>query len=115
MQAHREGPGCHVGLAPDIPNSRGVGSPLRPRRGLELKEADVTGHLVVGPRVELTLADGGIEKPVTRDAVSAGRIVDGGDDPLLPACLPSRKAESSQRPPNQGAEQRSPLHEYRSM
>ena len=37
--------------------------------GLKLKEANVAGHLVVGPRVELTLADGGIEKPLTRNAV----------------------------------------------
>src|SRR5215213_11196880 len=74
MQTDREGPGRHVGLAPDIPDSGGIGAPLRPGRGFELKETRVAGHLVEGPRVELTLADRSIEKPVTRNAVPAGCI-----------------------------------------
>src|SRR5215204_1390968 len=115
MQTGRKGPRRHVGLTPDIPNRGRIRAPFRPGRRLELKEANVAGHVVVGPWVELTLAHRGIEKPVTGNAVSAGRIIDGRDDPLLPVCFASWKADDPQRPTNQGADQGSPLHEYRSI
>src|SRR5215212_11927270 len=114
VQADRKGPGCQVGLTPDIPDRSWIRTPFCPGRGLELKEADISGHLVVGPWVELALADGGIEKPVTRNTVSTGCIVDGRDDPLLPECLAGGNTEGSERPANQGAKQRTTLHENRS-
>src|SRR5687767_2315531 len=115
MQSLRERPGRHVGLTPDIPDRRGISAPFRPGRRLELKETDVAGHVVVGPRVQLTLADRGVEQPVTRDAMSPGRIVDCRDDPLLSVGFVSGKLEGSQRPTNQGAKQGATLHEYRSI
>src|SRR5688500_7195396 len=115
MQSLRERPGRHVGLTPDVPDRRGISAPFRPGRRLELTQTDVAGYVVVGPRVELTLADRGVQKPVTRDAVSPGRIVDSRDDPFLTVGFASGKREGSQRPTNQGAKQGATLHEYRSI
>src|SRR5215208_8109187 len=111
VQPGRERPGRHVGLAPYVPDSGGIRTPLRPGGGPELKETNVTGQLVVGPWVELTLADRGIEEPVTRDPVPAGRIEDGRDNPLLPVCLLSWNPECRQSPTDQGSHETSPLHE----
>src|SRR4051812_35092526 len=115
IQADRERPGRHVCLTPDVPDCGRIRSPFHPRRRLELKEADVAGHLVVSPWIELAFADSGIEKPVTRNAVPAGRIVDRGNDPLLPAYLASWDTEDSQHPTNEGAKKGTTLHEYRSI
>ena len=111
MQSDGKGPRGHIGLAPDVPDGRRIGSPIRPGRGFELKQTDVTCHVVVRPGVELALTDGRVEEPIPGDPVSPSRFVYRRYDPVLRMCVSTLEAVDSEYPSQKSTKQRSPLHE----
>ena len=85
VQPVRKGPRRHIGLTPNIPQRGWVAAPFRPRLGSELETTAITGHVVVRPGIELTLAHRGIEEAAPRHSIPAGRVIDRCDDPFF--CL----------------------------